>query len=332
MTGEDRAMGPIKLRPIYRESIWAGERLKSIRGLAGAGIGISREVSTYPGSVNQIEGGPWDGKAMTDVIKSHRDQIMGDVPGEQLVRVAFMDAAEELSVQVHPDQERAVLWGDQEKSEAWYIVEAKEGATITAGIDTEDMGMIKKAIEEQRLDELLISIPVKAGDMALIPAGMVHACGKDMLVVEVGSFGGITCRLYDHGRGRRLDLEKGLAVLKPWLRCQVGHTPLEITHHPKKLVRYGPFQADIVDVHGIWRYGGNSSYRILTCVLGDCQIRWEEESYHLGYTDTILLPAACRGVRIEGDARVLISYGRPDHEERLGQSGDGWGRPDREDG
>lgn len=307
-------MGPIKLRPIYQKSIWAGDRLKKIRGLTEEGVGISREVSTYPGSVNLVEGGPWDGKTIADVIKSHRTQIMGDVLGDQLVRVAFMDTAEELSVQVHPDQERAILCGDQEKSEAWYIVEAEEGATITAGINTEDMGRIKEAIKEDKLGELLIRIPVKAGDLVLIPAGMVHACGKDMLVVEVGSFGGITYRLYDHGRGRRLDLEKGLAVLKPWLRCEVEHEPSGICHHPKKMVQYGPFQVDVVDVHGSWQYGRFGSYRILTCVFGDCQIRWEEESYHLGYTDTILIPAVCQRVRIEGDARILIGYDSSDHE------------------
>lgn len=99
---EGKLRAPIRLKPVYLKSIWAGERLSKIRGLREPGIGISREVCTYRDSVNSVLGGPWDGRSLTELIKCCRNEVMGNSRGSQLVRVAFMDTAGDLSVQVHP--------------------------------------------------------------------------------------------------------------------------------------------------------------------------------------------------------------------------------------
>lgn len=300
--------GPIRLEPVYLKSIWAGNRLGEIRGLKSPGTGISREVCTYPGSENRVCNGPFVGQKITELIRERREEIMGNDPERQMVRVAFMDTAEDLSIQVHPDGAMAEAEGDFEKSESWYILEAAEGAYVTAGLREMDKERIREAIREDRLEELLVRLPVKTGDFVMIPAGMVHACGKGLLALEVGSFGGITYRLYDYGRGRRLNLEEGLLALKPQLKAGIDHPEPEAYNHPVKVGRHPLFQVDLVDVRGSWTYGGYESYRILTCVEGECRVYRMGEEFLLSYTETIVIPAACLPIRVEGSARLLISY------------------------
>lgn len=142
----------------------------------------------------------------------------------------------------------------------------------------------------------------------MIPAGLVHACGKNMLALEVGSFGGITYRLYDYGRGRPLDLDKGMEILDPSLRCELVHTQEKVPGVPRPLVRHRLFSADVLDVEESWTLDGYEGYRILCCVEGACRIIREGEEYPLPYTKTLLIPASCGPVEIRGNARLLIAW------------------------
>lgn len=301
-------LGPIRLEPVYKKAIWAGDRLKRIRGLEEDGIGICREVCAYKGSENLIGEGPFKGQKITQVIADFHEDFMGRDGSDQLVRAAYMDTLEDLSIQVHPNEAQARAVGDFEKSESWYIVEADPGAYITAGVNCPDKGLLRNAAESGELEQYLVRIPVSAGDFAMIPAGMVHACGKHMLALEVGSFGGITYRLYDYGRGRPLDLDKGMEILDPSLRCEVIHAQEKIPGAPRPLVRHRLFGADLLDVDGTWTLEGYEGYRILCCVEGECRIVRAGEEYPLAYTRTIMIPASCGPVEVRGNARLLVAW------------------------
>ena len=301
-------IGPIRLEPVYKKAIWAGARLKKIRGLQEDGIGICREVCAYKGSENRVEEGQFKGCRIDQVIADYRRELMGPDDSGQLVRVAYMDTREDLSIQVHPNEEQAERIGDFEKSESWYILEADPGAYITAGVNCTDKATLRNAAESGDMEQYLVRIPVKAGDFAMIPAGLVHACGKDMLALEVGSFGGITYRLYDYGRGRPLDLDKGMEILDPSLRCELVHTQEKVPGVPRPLVRHRLFSADVLDVEGVWTLDGYEGYRILCCVEGACRIIWDGEEYPLPYTKTLLIPAGCGPVEIRGNARLLMAW------------------------
>ena len=242
-------IGPIRLEPVYKKAIWAGERLKKIRGLQEDGIGICREVCAYKGSENRVEEGQFKGCRIDQVIADYRRELMGPDDSGQLVRVAYMDTREDLSIQVHPNEDQAERIGDFEKSESWYILEADPGAYITAGVNCSDKATLRSAAESGDMEQYLVRIPVKAGDFAMIPAGLVHACGKNMLALEVGSFGGITYRLYDYGRGRPLDLDKGMEILDPSLRCELVHTQEKVPGVPRPLVRHRLFSADVLETN-----------------------------------------------------------------------------------
>ncbi len=311
MSGGSRGWGPLRLRPVYKESVWAGERLRRIRGLAEEGkenIGIAREVCAYPGSENIVASGKYAGESIAELIRRFPEELMGRDDSGQLVRVAYIDAREDLSVQVHPDEEMAREKGDQEKSEAWYILEAGEGARITAGVNTQDMDVLEKAAKEGAMEPFLVHHPVQAGDMALIPAGMVHACGGDMLALEVGSFGGITYRLYDYGRGRRLDLQEAFQAMKPELSCEVKHFQQKKLGEIQSAIRHPLFSVDIIDIKDNFVIPSDGRYTILTCVEGECEICLEGERERLAYTETVLIPASCPSFILRGEGRVLRSY------------------------
>lgn len=301
-------IGPVRLEPVYKKAIWAGTRLKKIRNLKEDGIGICREVCAYPGSENRIAAGTFTGQPVSCLIKEHHQSLMGKDVSTQLVRVAYMDTQEDLSIQVHPNEEQAAGAGDYEKSESWYIVEADEGAYITAGVNVLDKNVLRKAAENGEMEQYLVKHFVQAGDFAMIPAGMIHACGKNMLVLEIGSFGGITYRLYDYGRGRELNLDLGMRVAEPSLQCQLVHVQERKPGIPRALVRHSLFGVDVLDVEGSFFFDECDRYRIITCVKGSCNVIWNGERYWMKYTETLLIPASCRPVEIEGDARILISW------------------------
>lgn len=303
-------MRPLRLSPVYISTIWAGHRLRDIRKLEDKNIGIAREVCAYKDSENEVAEGDFKGKSITEIIEKHHSELMGQDPNNQLIRAAYIDAVEDLSIQVHPAAEFAELKGDYEKSESWYILEADQGACITAGTTISDKELLRKAAEEGTLEKYIKKIPVKAGDFALIPAGMLHACGKHMLAIEIGSFGGITYRLYDYGRPRPLDLNNGFQVLDPELSCTLTHHPLpELPgNHISNGVDHPLFHVDVIDIAETQSFNSENRYSIIVCVSGAGVIHYEAERYSLSYTQSILMPASAEMFTIEGNLRILRAY------------------------
>lgn len=299
---------PLKLNPIYIEKIWGGHRLSDIRGLEPKGYGISREVCAYKGSESVVAKGKFKGKKISELITEYHEEMMGADQEDQVVRVAYLDAKEELSLQVHPNQKIATQINDYEKSESWYILEADPGAYVTAGVTIDDKKTIQKACTEGTLEKYTKKIQVQAGDFVLIPAGMMHACGKNMLAIEVGSFGGITYRLYDYGRPRELDLEEGMAALDTHLNATVNHFPL--AGRKENLVHKGMqhplFEVDIIDVAREYHLK-EGTYSVLTCVDGECIVETRDSVYPLKYTKTLFIPASAKEVTIKGNCRLLNS-------------------------
>ncbi len=303
-------MKPIFCEPVYLETIWSGDRFHKIRNLKNTNIGISREICAYRGSENKISNPEFQGMTFRELIDKHQKELIGNNVDTQLVRVAFMDTMDDLSIQVHPDAQQAELVNDYEKSESWYIVEADQNACINAGTTCLDKEELRKSAEAGTMEKYIKKIPVKAGDFAMIPAKMLHACGANMLALEVGSFGGITYRLYDYGRPRKLDLDKGIEILDPTLQSEIKSFPLTSRTNNKinNVINHPEFNADIVDVIDELEIETNGSYFILTCVLNEAVIEVDGIDYDLGYTRTTLIPASCDRIKIKGNTRLIKSY------------------------
>lgn len=304
-------------KPNYISKVWAGDTLSRIRGLhpePGSPIGISREVCVYHGVENVIEGGSFDGWNLRALIDAHHDEVMGDDPESEMVRVAYMDAAQDLSIQVHPDERYArAVEHDREKSESWYILSAKPGATVVAGTTATSKDELRRAAETDSVCDLACELPVSEGDFIVIPAGTLHACGKNLLAIEVGSFGGITYRLCDYGRGRELHVDKAMDVLDLSSHPVVQHAPyVEVAEGGEAVVtpcmRHALFAADAVDVNGSWSATKGRQYHVVTAVKGDLDVVAEGVAYHLPYTRTLVVPACVGSYEVRGRGRALVSY------------------------
>jgi len=302
-------MRPIKCEPVYIESVWAGSRLTKIRQLDYKNIGICREICAYKGSQNKILNPEYHGLTFKELIEDHHHEMFGDSKDTQLIRVAYIDAIEDLSIQVHPNNIAAEKVGDFGKNESWYILDCDPGATIVVGTMITDKDVLFDAAVQGTLEKYVNKVEVKPGDFVMVPAHMLHACGKNMLAIEIGSFGGITYRIYDYGRPRGLDLEKGFAILDPDIKSELLHFPVveRTSNSIRRAIHHPDFTTEIIDICDSLTLETNGKYFILTCVDGNCEIICNGEEFKLPYTETILIPAVCEPITINGNCRLIRS-------------------------
>ena len=168
-------MYPMKLKPIYDKTIWANDRLTTMRGMEEKGMGTCWEISAHPYAKNVILNGEYAGKTLDEVIQANPQSILGEKQLHQMLRLAYLDAREDLSIQVHPYDEYARAHeNDEGKTESWYILEADKGATLVAGTTASDAAVIKAAVENDQVEDYVRKVEVEAGDFVCIDAGMLH--------------------------------------------------------------------------------------------------------------------------------------------------------------
>ena len=204
-----------KLIPALKDYVWGGNRLKTLYGREGGDkVAESWEVSVHPDGPSGIAGGG----TLAEYLAA-RPEAAGAAGGLPVL-IKYIDAAQNLSVQVHPDDAFARREeGDNGKTEMWYVIGAEEGAGIYCGFrkDTDKDSFLAK-VQDGSVQELLNFIPVKAGDCFLIEAGTVHAIGAGCLICEVQQSSNVTYRVYDYGRlvngkPRQLHLDKAMRVI-----------------------------------------------------------------------------------------------------------------------
>jgi mannose-6-phosphate isomerase len=225
---------PLKFKPRFVEKIWGGRKLETVLGKKlppEKPIGESWELYDFPpGVVEGTEGwvsalvseGPMAGKTLHELIEQFGKDVHGDVPlvgphGQFPILIKFLDAREDLSVQVHPPKEYADTHpGAFLKSEAWYVFQHDSGARILKGlVQGTTREQFKRAIENGTVESLIKSIPVKDGDCYYLPSGTVHALGAGILAAEVQTPSDTTYRVYDFnrieaatGKPRKLHIEQ----------------------------------------------------------------------------------------------------------------------------
>lgn len=219
---------PVKFTPIFKEKIWGGKRISSFSNALSSEkkIGELWQLVDRQDDQSQIANGPYEGKTLHDLVDKFPEDFLGtrimpDEFGRFPLISKFLHAQENVSIQVHPAEERAHHKEEDEgKIEAWYILDAGPDAQIIRGVlphVTPDEFL--QAIKEDRPLECLNTVPARKGDIVLIPPGMVHSIGGDVLLYEVSQNSDVTYRLYDwdrlteEGTTRKLHLEKGLDVV-----------------------------------------------------------------------------------------------------------------------
>ncbi len=319
---------PLLLQPVYKEKIWGGRTLERLgRTLpenAEALIGESWELvdlaqtSASGGGggaeASVVRNGPCAGQTLTDLIAAHGDAVLGDLPlspeGGFPLLLKYLDASQNLSVQVHPSASYAAANDDAFlKSEAWYIVDCEPGAVIYKGIqEGVTPGQLRDALA-QNTDEavvpLMITHEVRPGDIHYLPSGTCHALGGGILVAEVQTPSDTTFRVYDWGRtGRELHVDQAIECIDfgpaDTARYQPGTVLDDGPVHVTRLVICEHFRIDRVNCRA-GRMSDLPEQQPAAVMVLEGQVEFSatgSDSFPAGSGDTALIPASAEGATL----------------------------------
>ena len=318
-------MYPLELDRYLSPRLWGGDRLVSFLSLSEpAGDEPLGEAWTVY-SENRILNGPLQGKTLADVTAELGAELIGSAPSERYgntfpLLAKFIDAADKLSIQVHPDDayahEHEADTGFHGKSEAWLILEAAPDAHIIWGFkDALTPEEAKAAAREERLEPHLNFVPVKAGDVVYNPAGTVHAIGAGIFLFEIQQASDLTYRLYDYGRKdssgqpRELHLDKALDVadLTPGEHALL--TPKPLGDGKTELLNTEFFAAERWEVSGDLQASTDpASADLLSAVSGKLSVRAGDAEVTLTQGGSCVLPAALGAYTLSGEGVLLRCY------------------------
>lgn len=194
---------PLFLKPIFQEKIWGGQKLKTVFDyqIPNKPIGECWAISAHPHGTCTVENGEYKGKKLDELWASHPELFDQMGKGVFPLLTKILDAADDLSVQVHPDDAYGLKHeGELGKTECWYIIEAEPGAEIIYGHHAKSKAELKEWIETGEWEQLLRRIKVKKGEFYFVPSGTIHAIGKGVMILETQQSSDTTYRVYDYDR------------------------------------------------------------------------------------------------------------------------------------
>lgn len=297
---------PLKLKPVLKDAIWAGKRLAAEYNKADSNepnqkIAESWELTVHKNGVNIIENGEYAGQTLEDLFKSDKSIVSPDYKSDKFpLLIKFIDAEQNLSVQVHPDNDYAKKFENElGKTEMWYIIDAKPGAQIVYGLNgdytREDL---QNLIDNGKFENCLNYIEVKPRDVYFIPAGLVHAIGEGILIAEIQQNSDTTYRFYDYnrldanGKPRELHIKQALDVC---IKTKTEHKNLKITssaHWGEVLYMCEYFNVTGANLKGT-EISINTpvSFNSLICIDGEGELIHEETVYNIKKGDSYFIPA-----------------------------------------
>lgn len=301
---------PFRFQPIVKEKIWGGTRIARLLGRDTGPMprcGESWEVSGLVDDESVVTNGFLAENNLNELLEIYLTDLVGEENYEKYglgfpLLIKYIDAQDNLSVQVHPDDELAQKeYGQNGKTEMWHVLDAEPGSGLYIGFKEKlTLEQIENAVNSGALAELLRFYPVSPGDTFMIPAGTVHAIGKGVLLAEIQQPSDITFRLFDwnrvddEGRSRELHVEEALKAIR--LEENLGE--FKKAYEPKKnasisLVRSQYFNVGRLDLDQPWTKNlvTLDSFVIYMCIDGKADMRFDGGSETMNKGDVLLVPA-----------------------------------------
>jgi len=320
---------PLIFQPIFQERIWGGSNIRNLftkDAPTGAPIGESWEISDRPGAESVIANGPLAGQTLTQLMRDRRDELLGDAranaSGRFPLLVKIIDASEKLSLQVHPPAALAPRFGGEPKTEMWYIVDAKPGASLFAGLRK---GITREHFAERvrvgGVADCFHCVPVKRGDAMFLPSGRVHAIGGGIVIFEIQQNSDTTYRVYDwdrldaFGKPRDLHVAQSLECIdfddfEPSLVApNAVQNGAAIS---KALVRDPLFDVDLVELTAgaFWQPPGGSA-QVVGLESGEVEVMWSDGSVTLKPGGFCVIPAAANNVVLRAPSAARFLFAKP---------------------
>jgi mannose-6-phosphate isomerase len=319
---------PLTFRPVFKEIIWGGTDILPYKGLPSDArkIGESWELSHVEQNFSVVSNGPLEGMTMDELIKIYGAQLLGTKVFRQSGRIfplliKFIDARDNLSIQVHPDDELAgKRHNSLGKTEMWYVVKAAPDAILYSGFSQQiDADEYVRRIENNTIMDVLKSYRVQPGDVFFLPAGRVHAIGSGCFIAEIQQTSNITYRIYDYqrkdsnGNERELHTEAAKEALDYTLYpdYKTSYTPRE--NEAIELVKCRYFTTNLLHINKTKQRDCTSldSFVVYICTKGEAVIRDNKKNeLHIRQGQTVLIPADTENITIETeqDSVFLETY------------------------
>lgn len=313
--------------PILKSVIWGGDAIAPFKGVKSEleDIGESWEISDVPGSVSVVAEGPDKGKTLSQLLEELGPELLGAKNYGKYgttfpLLIKFIDARNDLSVQVHPDDALARKRGSKfGKTEMWYVVNAAKGAKLANGFNRavrpEDY---KGLVETGEIMDVLNFNDIEKGDVFFIPAGRVHAIGKGAFVAEIQQTSDITYRIYDYKRRDQDGNERQLHTREAFDAISFSDTEGEKVDYvmrrdmPVNVVDSPFFTTNVWQIdHEVRRdYSEIDSFVVLICTGGEAELTDARGSMTLRRGMSVLIPASSEYVSIvpKGVLEVLETY------------------------
>ena len=309
---------PMFLKPVFQEKIWGGSRLRSVFGfdIPNDKIGEDWAISAHPHGVSVVENGEYQGQKLDELWQNHKELFGNPTEPVFPLLIKILDAEDELSVQVHPDDAYGMKHeGELGKTECWYIIDAEPGAEIIYGHHAKTREELAEMIQEGRWDDLLKKVPVKKGDFFYVPSGTIHAIGKGIMILETQQSSDTTYRVYDYdrkdanGNTRELHIQQSIDVTTvPAITPQIQMK--EERKGNSSIVTYLEtefFNVYEWDIKGITSFKKQAPYTLATVIDGAGELVVNEKIYPLTKGASFILPNDVTEWTVQGELSIIAS-------------------------
>ena len=316
-------MYPLKFRPVYKERLWGGTKLHTVlnKDIPGEGIGESWELSGVEGDVSIVANGSFAGDSLTELIDRKKELLLGKkVYGEFgktfPILIKFIDARQDLSIQVHPNDTLAAQRHNSfGKTEMWYIMQADEDARLIVGFNKDvSRGEYEEHLANNTLEKILNYEKVMEGDTFFINTGKIHAIGGGIMLAEIQQTSDITYRVYDwnrkdkDGNTRELHTEMALDAIDYARKDDFKVVYKGDKNTPQEMVKSPYFTTNYLALEGTLQLDLSQldSFSIYLCVDGEVEIANTEGTEFLKKGETALISASTKELELKAKkAKVL---------------------------
>lgn len=318
----EKTLYPIKFTPILKDKIWGGQKLKTLLNKQSdlPNIGESWEISDVEGDTSIVSNGSLKGKSLKYLLEEYKSDLLGqrnyEVFGDKFpLLIKFIDAKEDLSIQLHPNDELAAKRHNSfGKTEMWYVFQADEDSNLIVGFNqpvTPEKYL--EHLENKTLTEILNFDTVKTGDTYFIEVGRVHAIGAGVMVAEIQQTSDITYRVYDWDRvddaGNERELHNDLAIdaIDFDMPDNFRVTYSKEENQSNEMVSCPYFKTSYLKVNTtLERVNDKDSFFIYMCVDGEAKITANGITETIKKGETLLLPAAIKSYNITSKSATLL--------------------------
>ncbi|MFC1498453.1 type I phosphomannose isomerase catalytic subunit [Verrucomicrobiota bacterium] len=315
---------PLLFSPVYKDYIWGGDRIrrKYNRHIKQDACAESWEIADRPEGMSVVLNGPLAGKTLHELVDTMGTQLVGSACKSKTfpLLIKIIDAKQRLSVQAHPDDHTAAIYGGEAKTEMWYVLESEPGSKVFAGLKSgTNRESFETALKEKRLEEVLCEIHTKPEEAIFVPGGRVHAIAEGCLLLEIQQNSNTTYRVYDWGRmgkdgkPRELHINQAFQVINWKDYCPEPVKPKKISGNNgnsySEIINCPYFNATRIDLSNPENAENNGqSFHILFAVSGKTIIEGGENTVEAAAGTSCLIPAKLKNYTlkpVDGDAELI---------------------------